>query len=309
MHISSRDLNLLVTLRALLSEGSVTGAARRLGVTQPAVSRSLARLRATLGDELFVRTSRGLRATQRATDLSGPLVRALAELESLLAASTPFDPRTARRKFRIAAVDYAQVALLAPLAVELEREQSTLDLEIHQPSAQAEHDLETGALDLLIAPRQPSAAGIVWTPLHDDGYTCIVWRDHPCRRLTLRSFAELEHVLVAPRERPGGVVDEVLAGHGLSRRVAVQVPTFLIVPHVLIGTRRIATIPKRMAALLARVHPLRVLAPPVEIPGFTMAQAWHEVHRADPGHVFLRTRLAEAARGSRTQRGRQRRAR
>ena len=101
----------------------------------------------------------------------------------------------------------------------------------------------------------------------------------------------MEHVLVAPRERAGDIVDSVLEKNGLSRRVAVQAPTFLIVPYLLIGTTRIATVPRRMAGELARMHPLKILKPPVEIPGFTMCQGWHEIHRNDPGHRWLRDQL------------------
>ncbi len=122
-----------------------------------------------------------------------------------------------------------------------------------------------------------------------------MWTRSSVRRLTVAGFAGMDHVLVAPRERSGGVVDDVLAGHGLVRRVTVQVATFLMVPYVLVGTRRIATVPARMAAHLARLHPLRLLTPPVAVPGFTMSQAWHEIHRHDPAHLWLRGRIAAAA--------------
>src|SRR5262245_18149308 len=121
-----------------------------------------------------------------------------------------------------------------------------LDFEVRQPSAQSRRDLESGALDLLLMPQEASGPGVVWTVLHDDGYTCVVWRKHPCRRQTPARFAGLEHVFVAPGERSGGVVDTILAERQLARRVAVQVPSFLIVPYLLIGTERIATVPMRM---------------------------------------------------------------
>jgi DNA-binding transcriptional LysR family regulator len=122
-------------------------------------------------------------------------------------------------------------------------------------------------------PQQPSAPGVIWTPLYRDGYTCVVWSRHPAHRLTLSAFAAMEHVLVAPRERAGGIVDAVLEKNGLSRRVAVQASTFPIVPYLLIGTTRIVTVPERMARELVRAHPLKILKPPVAIPGFTMCQA------------------------------------
>jgi len=294
-HIGASDLNLLVALDVLLAERSTTRAADRLGLTQSAVSRILGRLRAALGDPLLVRTSRGLTPTRRALELAGPLRQSVLDLERLLLEGPRFDPRRSTRHFRIAAVDYAQVILLAPLLRQLEVDAPLVDVEVRQPSAESERDLEAGALDLLLMPRQPSGPGVVWTALHRDEYTCLVWTGHACRRLTPARFAALSHVLVAPRERPGGVVDVVLAQHRLVRRIAVQVPSFLMVPSLLIGTQRIATVPARMAAELVRTHPLRTLAPPVEVPGFTMCQAWHELHRHDPGHRWLRDALARVA--------------
>jgi DNA-binding transcriptional LysR family regulator len=294
-NIRQTDLNLLIALNMLLEERNVTRAADRLGLTQSAASRMLGRLRASFDDPLFVRTSRGLTPTKRALDIAGPLRDYLFGLEKLLAEREAFDPKSARRRFRIAAIDYVQATLLAPLTARLQTEAPLIDFEIRQPSADSERDLDAGALDFLLTPQQPSAPGVVWTPLYRDGYTCVVWSRNPSQRLTLSAFAKMEHVLVAPRERAGGIVDSVLEKNGLSRRVAVQAATFLIVPYLLIGTTRIATVPRRMAGELARMHPLKILKPPVDIPGFTMCQGWHEIHRNDPGHRWLRDQLIGAS--------------
>jgi DNA-binding transcriptional LysR family regulator len=259
------------------------------------VSRILGRLRASFGDPLFVRKSRGLTPTQRALALAGPVREAVAGLERLLLEQPHFRPEQARRRFRIAAVDYAQVTVLARLWKRLAAEAPFVDLDVRQPSAESERDLESGALDLLLMPRQASGAGIVWTPLARGAYVCVVWERNPCRRLTLARFAAMDHVLVAPREREGGVVDEALAQRGLSRRVALQVATFLVVPYTLIGTDRIATMPSRMAEELVRLHPLRTLKPPLPIAGVLLCQGWHEIHRNDPGHRWLRQAVAAAA--------------
>lgn len=294
-HIREADLNLLLALDVLLAERSVTAAADRLGLTQSAVSRILGRLRSTFGDPLFVRTSRGLTPTQRALALAGPVREAVDNLERLLLEQPQFQAAQARRRFRVAAVDYAQVTILSRLWKRLAAEAPLVDLEVRQPSAESERDLESGALDLLLMPQQPSGAGVVWTPIVRDAYVCVVWKRHPCRRLTLQRFAEMDHVLVAPREREGGVVDEALAAKGLSRRVAVQVSTFLVAPYALVGSERIATVPARMADELLRLHPLRRLNPPLPIPGVVLCQGWHEIHRNDPGHRWLRQAVAAAA--------------
>jgi DNA-binding transcriptional LysR family regulator len=295
-NIRQTDLNLLIALNVLLEERNVTRAAGRLGLTQSAASRMLGRLRATFDDPLFVRTSRGLTPTKRALDIASPLREYLSGLEKLLLEREAFDPRTAQRRFRIAAIDYVQATLLAPLVAKLQLQAPLIDFEIRQPSSDSERDLDAGVLDLLLMPQQQSAPGVIWTPLYRDGYTCVVWSRHPSHRLTLSAFATMEHVLVAPRERAGGIVDSVLEKNGLSRRVAVQAPTFLIVPYLLIGTTRIATVPERMAGELVRMHPLKILKPPVEVPGFTMCQGWHEIHRNDAGHRWLREELVRASR-------------
>lgn len=301
-NIRQTDLNLLIALNVLMEERNVTRAADRLDLTQSAASRMLGRLRATFDDPLFVRTSRGLTPTKRALDLAGPLREYLAGLEKLLLERGNFDPATARRRFRIAAIDYVQAVLLAPLVAKLQKQAPQIDFEIRQPSMESERDLDGGVLDLLLMPQQRSGPGVVWTPLYQDTYTCLVWNRHPVDRLTLARFAAMEHVLVAPRERAGGIVDSVLEKNGLMRRVAAQASTFLIVPYLLTGTTRIATVPQRIAVELVRMHPLRILKPPVEIPGFTMCQGWHEIHRNDPGHRWLRDALSNAAKG--TKRGR-----
>jgi len=294
-NITQADLNLLTALDVLLDERNVTRAADRLGLTQSAVSRILGRLRATFADPLFVRTSRGLTPTARALEIAGPLRQNIEGLEQILLARSKFDPMTAQRCFRIATVDYAQVTLLAPLLRKLSTAAPQIQFEVRQPSLESERDLDAGDLDLLIMPQQPSGPGIVWTPLYRDGYTCIVWEKNSVRSLAPERYAAMEHILVAPRERAGGIVDAVLQERNLTRRVAVQVSTFLMLPHFLVGTQRIATVPIGMAAELVRMNPLRIVKPPLDIPGFTMSQGWHEIHRHDAGHRWLREALVKQA--------------
>jgi DNA-binding transcriptional LysR family regulator len=294
-HLWAIDLNLLVTLDMLLAEESVTVAARRLGLSQSAVSRSLTRLRELFGDELFVRTGQGMRPTRRALELVAPLRRALAELGGLLEPHQPFDPKTAERVFQIAALDYSQLTLIGPWTARLAERAPGIDVVVRQLSVYSKRDLEAGALDLYVAPRTRTAAGVIWTALHEDDYTCVVWSEHATRRLTLARYVQLEHVLVAPGERPGGIVDQALAERGLARRVSVRVPTFLSVPYLLLGTQRIATLPRRIAERFVEHHALRMLDVPVELPPVALHLGWHELHRSDPGHAWLREQLLDVA--------------
>jgi DNA-binding transcriptional LysR family regulator len=294
--LAAADLNLLVTLDALLTERSVSRAALRLSLTQSAVSRALSRLRATFGDELFVRTGHGMRPTRLALELAAPLRRTLGALEGLLTSAVAFAPRAAERRFRVSGVDYAVLTLVAPLARRLEALAPKVDLYVQPLSTTPERELETGDLDLLLAPRQAAGASIVWTTVHDDHYVGVVWREHRSTRLTTKDYASAAHVLVSPWGRPGGIVDDVLAARGLLRRVAIQVPSFSLLPDVLVGTQRVATVPERMARRLCELHPLRAAELPVEIPSFTMCMGWHEVHRNDPAHQWLRAEVLESAR-------------
>jgi DNA-binding transcriptional LysR family regulator len=290
------DLNLLVVLDALLSEESVTRAAARLKVTQSAISRSLSKLRKVFGDELLLRTGHGMRPTARARELKPRLVSALAGIDQLLAEVPRFEPAAATRRFRIAAVDYAHAVLVAPLLRDLAAEAPGLDWELLPAPPGTERELESGTLDLSFEPRRPSAAGVVWSKLLDERYTCLVWSDHPLRRLDPAAFARLPHVLVAPWGQPGSVVDAALAATRARRRVAVQISSFLLLPHLLVGTERVATVPGRIAALLADTHLLRTMEPPLRIPGFTLSLGWHEIHRHDPAHAWLRARISGHAR-------------
>ncbi|HVH99597.1 MAG TPA: LysR family transcriptional regulator [Enhygromyxa sp.] len=295
MHLAAIDLNLLVTLDVLLAEESVTAAARRLRLTQSAVSRSLAKLRELFDDELFVRTGAGMRPTRRALELAAPLRRTLGELGALLEPRERFDPATAQRTFQIASLDYTQLTLLAPWSARLPERAPGINLAVRQLSVQSKRDLEAGTLDVYVSPRVRTAAGVVWTHLHDEDYTCVVWEGHASKRLSLSRYAQLEHILVAPGERPGGIVDRVLAEQGVTRRVSVQVPTFLIVPYLLIDTQRVVTLPRTIAQYFVEHHPLRLLEPPIELPHNSMYLGWHELHRDDPGHAWLRTQLTQMA--------------
>jgi DNA-binding transcriptional LysR family regulator len=293
--LDSIDLNLLVILDVLLAEESVTTAGRRLGLSQSAVSRSLTRLRELFADELFVRTGRGMRPTRRALELVAPLRRALVELGGLLEPRERFDPKTASRVFQIAALDYSQLTLIGPWTARLAELAPGIDVVVRQLSVHSKRDLEAGALDLYVAPRTRTVAGVIWTALHEDDYACVVWSEHAVRRLTLARYVALEHVLVAPGERPGGLVDRVLAEQGLARRVSVRVPTFASVPYLLLGTQRIATLPRRIAERFIEHHALRMLEPPIELPPVVLHLGWHELHRSDPGHAWLRAQLIDVA--------------
>jgi DNA-binding transcriptional LysR family regulator len=302
MHLEALDLNLLVALRALLAERHVTRAAARVGLSQPAMSHALSRLRELLGDKLLVRTPNGMRPTARAEAMTAPLERALEDIGRLIASPEPFEPRLSTRKFGIAANDYMELVLFPRLLRRLFLEAPNVDVRIVNLDGQANTEMAEGRLDLAIGVVAQMATidasrGIRSQDLISDGFVCVVRENHPVvkKRLSLDDFVALPHALVAPRGEGGSVVDSALARLGKKRRVAVEIPHFLVAPHVIRETDLLLTLAARVAESLAPLLGLRRIAPPLELPGFTMAMLWHERQHVDPAHVWLRELIASVA--------------
>ncbi len=296
VHIAGIDLNLLVALDALLIERNVTRAARRIGISQPAMSHALGRLRTLLDDAILVRSKSGMLPTARARSLEEPIRRALREIEEALRTGPTFDPRTSERTFAIATSDYGELVVLPPLLERLAREAPHIDLRIHAVPDEWSTPLEEGIFDLVLVPRVgETSAGIVQQKLFDERFVCVLRKGHPAARrgLDLKTFVALPHVLIAPSARIGGIVDEALALRGLTRRVALTVPHFLVAPLVVASSDLVLTLAERVARTFVTMAPLEIREPPIEVRGFAMHQVWHEQRRGDPAHAWLRTLVAE----------------
>jgi DNA-binding transcriptional LysR family regulator len=304
LHLASLDLNLLVALDALLEERSVTRAAERVGITQSAMSHSLARLRAVTGDELLVRVSRGMVPTLRAETLAVPVRRALDLVAVILRSPKAFDPKTAAETIRIATSDFGEITLLPKVVRELAGRAPGIDLRVAAYSENAAALLGSGMADLVIAPvaAHDETSGIFAKKLFDETFVCVVRNGHPLARtkLTLSRYAAASHALISPRGREGSFADDALARLGLARRVAVTVPHFLVAPHIVAGSDLVLTVASRIASTLAKPLGLAVLRPPPELrlEGFRMSMLWHERTHADPGQAWLRELFAEVARAS-----------
>ncbi|MEO0035090.1 MAG: hypothetical protein RLZZ501_1113 [Pseudomonadota bacterium] len=287
------DLNLLVALEALLAERNVTRAARRLHLSQPALSAQLARLRALFGDPLLLPTSRGMVPTRRALELEEPLRRALEGVRSVVAAGAAFDPAAARLTVSIAASDYSQVALLLPLLRVLAVEAPGITLAWRTLDAAAlMAQMERGEIDLALMTPETAPERLRIRPLCHERYVAILRRDHPLAAtgLDLDRYCALDHVMVSPQG--GGFVgpaDAALAAHGRHRRVALSAPGFLVVPEIVAASDLVALVPERIARLQAAR--LALFEPPVPVPGFTIAMVWHERGDAHPALRWLRHRL------------------
>jgi len=298
VHLSGIDLNLLPILDALLRERHVTRAARRVGLSQSAMSHALARLRELLDDPILVRSGRTMVPTERAEALEGVLRDALGALEGVLGASETFDPTRDQRVFRLASEDFGTMLLAPPLSRALRREAPGIDLDIGaHPRDQVFAGLEDKTLDLAIGvyPRLP--ASLRRQRLLEDGFACVVRRGHPRirKRLTLKQYVELPHALIGVGQPGRTAVDRALAARGLERRVALRVGHFLAAPLIVAESDLVLTLPRRLAERFVRMAPLTLHAPPVELAGFAIHAVWHERRQREPAHRFLRELLARVA--------------
>jgi DNA-binding transcriptional LysR family regulator len=287
------DLNLLVALDALLAERNVTRAARRLGLSQPALSAQLARLRDLFRDPLFLPAQRGVTPTARAIELEAPVRRALDEVRDVLAQGRGFDPATADLTVAIACSDYMQVAAIAPLALDLRVSAPRLRLAIRQLDGNLlGQQMEAGVVDLALMTPSTGPPALRTRLLFHERYVTITRRRHPRVRgkLTLDDFVALEHVVVSPRGGGfGGPVDAALGKLGRKRRVAVSAASFLFVPELVARSDLIATVPERLVR--ERAERLQVLDPPLPLEGFRMGLVWHERTQRHPAHRWIRERL------------------
>jgi DNA-binding transcriptional LysR family regulator len=295
VNVASLDLNLLRVFDAVLRDRSVTAAARHLGLTQPAVSNALARLRGQFEDALFVRTPKGMDATPFARELAEPVRQALALLESALAHGPGFDPESATRTFRFYMSDLGQIEFLPPLVERAQRDAPGVRLEAVALEVEDIGDaLATGALDIAVGFLPGLGPPVRRQPLFRDPYVCLMRAGHPLigKSLTKKQFLSASHALVSYK---GGhrVIEEALDRAGLARRIALRVPHFTVVPMVLERTDLILTLPSRIARVYVREGRFKYLPPPVPIPPADVAAHWHERFERDPGNRWLREMIME----------------
>jgi len=293
MNVQNVDLNLLRVFDAVLHESGVTPAATRLGLTQPAVSNALARLRKVFGDPLFVRTPAGMDATPFARELAEPVRQALALLESALAHGPGFDPASATRAFRFYMSDLGQIEFLPPLIERIEQRAPGVRLEaVALDVENIGGALAAGTLDLAVGFLPALGPPIERRALFRDPYVCLMRADHPIKSLTKKNFLTASHALVSYR---GGhrVIEEALERAGVARRIALRVPHFTVVPMVLERTDLILTLPARVARVFERQGKLKSLPTPVTIPVADVGVHWHERFEADPGNRWLREQVID----------------
>lgn len=303
MNLQTIDLNLLLVFEALMSERNVTRAAKRLGLSQPALSNALTRLRRTFDDPLFLRTPSGMTPTALAQSLSDPVSAALAQLRAALEEKREFDPAASDRVFHVLANDYAEILLLPKLVQTLQQSASRIRLRFHRPRNLFEPPSVSAlkdSLDLALgfyADALTLDASIRSEKLWEERNVCLARQGHAAVRgkITLRQYAEAGHVAVFYKDEGAGVIDSLLAQKGYARNTVLQVPHFASVPFALAGNDLIATVPERLAQTFQKQLRLQVLPVPLNLPPFRLALLWHERFHNDLAHQWLRNLILEQA--------------
>lgn len=293
------DLNLMPVFLALMEERNVTRAAERLGITQPALSNALNRLRDTLRDPLFIRERYGMRPTQLAEEMAPVIRTALAQFDELILGQQEFDPEKASRLFTVAPNSYVEFVLMPEVVARLRKRADGIKLRlIPFGSDLSETGAVSGTTEMVLGRITDPPDNIVVQHLMDDGLACVVRADHPeiGDSILKEDYERLKHVNVLPPGRLRAGLFQALEQRGLRREVAVSVTHFLAVPEMIAATDYCTTLPRQICRRLARDTRLKILPAPADLGTFPVEIAWHVRYRHDPAHRWLRSLISEVAR-------------
>jgi DNA-binding transcriptional LysR family regulator len=300
MDIKGHDLPLLVSLRTMLDEKNITRAASRLGISQPALSAQLARLRDVFGDQLLTpaASGKGMVLTPRGNELKEPLRLALQHLEDVVSKPSAFDPKESERTFTVGANDNA-TAIIGSRLVALTRDRGLSGIRFAFRSidfTKLNDQLETGAIDVALVSKNAVPNNMPSQPLLEENFMMAQRKDHPrgLRPPSLKEYTRLDHVIVSG-DGGGfrGFIDDILAASGKQRHVAVSVQHYSVVPLLLQSTDLVCTLPQRF--LIRYSDALRALRLPFDTRPFTLHATWHARFANDHGHQWLRQQLKECA--------------
>lgn len=296
MNLQDMDLNLLVVFNELCKHGRVSAVAQNLGISQPGVSNALGRLRKLLGDELFLRTSRGMVPTPYAEALAQPIADALAALHGTLNARASFDPARSERAFVIGVNDVGETYFLPRLMWALDGAAPGVTIRtVRTTSIDVKDEMERGRIDLAMGFLPGLKHGFFQRRLFRQPYVCIFRQDHPLARtgVSARQFRAAEHVAIVSEGTGHGVVDQVIEQAGIRRRLRLTVPHFMAVGPVLQATDMIAVVPRRFADCACKPFGLATAPCPVKIPESVINVFWHARNHREPANQWLRQVVVE----------------
>jgi DNA-binding transcriptional LysR family regulator len=299
MHLGHLDLNLLVALDALLSERNITVAGRRVHLTQSTMSGALSRLREYFDDQLLIPVGRKMVRTAMGESLVGPVREILLKIKETVAIVPRFDPATSTRKFSLLMSDYVSTVMMPAVLRRAEAAAPRVGFEVlSNDISHPVEVLERADVDFVIMPPVYLTESHPQRTLFEDGYSCVVWADNPLvgDSISAEQYLELGHISLQFGRLNTPVVDEFLLSHlGERRRIEVIAMNFNAVLQYLVGTNRVTIVQRRLAEFYARYLPLRLVAMPFDIPPIIETLQWHTCFDHDPGSVWLREILVQAA--------------
>jgi DNA-binding transcriptional LysR family regulator len=299
MRFKKLDLNLLVVLNALLAERSISRAAEKLYLSQPATSNALARLRMYFNDELLVSAGRQLLLTSRGKELVEPVREVLMRIDSTIAAQPQFDPTTETRNFTLLVSDYSTAVLIPPLLETLYREAPGLRITLRDQIDRPGDVLEQGDADFLVIPAQYQAKEHPSAALFEEDYLCVTWEGNTRvrDRLTLDDYLGCGHVVATfTSKNPLSTFDGwFMESFDVKRRVEITVPSMTALPSLVVGTDRIATVHRRIALRAQETLPIKVWEPPPRIPRMVQMLQWHKHRSSDPAISWIRDKIITVA--------------
>lgn len=299
MNINAIDLNLLPVLAALLEEVHVSRAAEQVGLSQPAMSHALNRLRDLLGDPVLVRHGRGMVLTPAALELREPVAELMSKIHTTLFEREPFDPQTWQGNIRVGCRDYSELVILSELAEILSQKGPGFQLNGIVGALDGPYEaIANGDMAFALGYFPDCPATFFCEDLAPERFVCIVSKDHPDiqEALSLDQFLRHKHVLIAPSGTPRGIVDETLEAQGLSRTIAVVVAHFMAAPAIVAKSHHICTLPERIALKAADWMNVKIFDPPLPVRGFSMQMVWNQRTHHDPPLNWIRQQIRDLTR-------------
>jgi DNA-binding transcriptional LysR family regulator len=291
MELKDVDLNLLLVFNQLLAERRVSKVAEALGMTQPGVSNALKRLRLLLGDEMFVRTARGMEPTPYALQLAEPIGYALSTIHDSLNEVSHFDPASSKRRFTLGMTDIGEVYFLPRLMEVLRKHAPGVTVStVRNTAVNLQDEMEAGHVDLAIGLLPQLKSGYFQRRLFRQRYVCMFRKGHPLdkKKLTVDDFRHADHVTVVSTGTGHAIADQAIERHGIQRNIGLTVPHFVAVGHILSNSTMIATVPERYAMACVEPFGLRYVAHPLALPEININVFWHAKFNKDPANKWLR---------------------
>lgn len=298
MRFKKLDLNLLVALDALLTEKNVTRAGERVFLSQSTMSNALSRLRQYFDDELLVQVGGRMELTPRAELLHEAVRDVLVRIDTTVAARPAFDPTASDREFTLFVSDYSMEVLVPGMLALAHQRSCRVRLNLKPQVSQPYRHLERGEADLLIIPENFCSPDHPLDQLFEDRFVCVIWRESPLAQgeLTMERYMQARHVSMRPPDGSLPVFDAWLANdHGLTREIGLTTYSFSVMPYLVVGTDLIATVHSRLASKLQSLLPIDIRPVPMPMKTLHQAMQWHKYRSRDPGLIWLRDLLREAA--------------